>query len=101
MLLSCKDRAGLVVNVTAIIPQTDKAIRVPFAVKLRVLNRLLNIDIRLGRLDWIVNCAHLTFCAVAHFRKVVAAEPWRGVKDPQIGRMTIVLSLASCAIALE
>ena len=67
MLLSCKGRAGLVVNVTTIIPQTDKAFRVSLAIKLRVLDRLLNID---GRLSWVVNCAHLTLCAAAqHFRK--------------------------------
>ena len=67
MLLSCKGCAGLVVNVTTIIPQTDKAFRVSLAIKLRVLDRLLNID---GRLSWVVNCAHLTLCAAAqHFRK--------------------------------
>ena len=63
MLLSCKGRAGLVVNVTTIIPQTDKAFRVSLAIKLRVLDRLLNID---ARLSWVVNCAHLTLCAAAH-----------------------------------
>ena len=62
MLLSCKGRAGLVVNVTTIIPQTDKAFRVSLAIKLRVLDRLLNID---ARLSWVVNCAHLTLCAAA------------------------------------
>ena len=70
MLLSCKGRAGLVVNVTTIIPQTDKAFRVSLAIKLRVLDRLLNVD---ARLSWVVNCAHLTLCAAAqYFRKVVA-----------------------------
>jgi hypothetical protein len=67
LLLSCKGRAGLVVNVTTIIPQTDKAFRVSLAIKLRVLDRLLNVD---ARLSWGVNGAHLTLCAAAqHFRK--------------------------------
>jgi hypothetical protein len=67
LLLSCKVRAGLVVNVTTIIPQTDKAFRVSLAIKLRVLDRLLDVD---ARLSWFVNCAHLTLCAAAqHFRK--------------------------------
>jgi hypothetical protein len=64
VLLSCKGRAGLVVNVTTIIPQTDKAFRVSLAIKLRVLDRLLNVDVRLS---WVVNCAHLTLCAAAQY----------------------------------
>lgn len=65
MLFSCKDRAGFVVNVTAIVAQTDKTVRVTLAVKLRVLNGLLNIDIRFDRLGWVVNSAHLALGAVA------------------------------------
>ena len=53
----------MVINATAIIPQTDKALRILLAVGFRVLNSFLDIDFRLG---WGVNGAHLTFCAVAH-----------------------------------
>jgi hypothetical protein len=84
MLLSCKGRAGLVVNVTTIIPQTDKTFRVPLAIKLRVLDRLLNID---ARLSWVVNGAHLTLCAAAqHFRKSCDGALWgRGRPTKQVG----------------
>ena len=61
MLLSCKGCAGLVVNVTTIIPQTDKAFRVSLAIKLRVLDRLLNID---ARLSW-VDCEDVAAVATA------------------------------------
>lgn len=64
MLFCCKVCAGLVVNTTAIIPQTDEALRVLLAVDFRVFNRLPDIDFRLG---WGVNGAHLTSCAVARF----------------------------------
>jgi hypothetical protein len=63
VLLCCKVCAGLVVNATAIIPQTDKALRVLLAVGFRVLDGLLDIDFRRG---WFVNCAHLTSYAVAY-----------------------------------
>ena len=63
VLFCCKVRAGLVVNVTTIIPQTDKALRVLLAIGFRVLNSILDIDFRL---DCVVNGAHLTSCAVAH-----------------------------------
>lgn len=64
MLLCCKGCAGFVVNATAIIPQTDEALRILLAVRFRVRNRLLNIDFRLR---WCVNGIHLSLCAVARF----------------------------------
>lgn len=64
MLLCCKGCAGFVVNATAIIPQTDEALRILLAVRFRVRNRLLNIDFRLR---WCVNGTHLSLCAVARF----------------------------------
>ena len=64
MLLCCKGCAGFVVNATAIIPQTDEALRILLAVRFRVSNRLLNIDFRLR---WCVNGSHLSLCAVARF----------------------------------
>ena len=63
VLFCCKVCAGLVVNVTTIIPQTDKALRILLAIGLRVLNSILDFDFRLVG---VVNGAHLTFCAVAH-----------------------------------
>jgi hypothetical protein len=74
VLFCCKVCAGLVINATAIIPQTDKALRVLLAVGFRVLNRLLDIDFRLDRG---VNGAHLTFCAVA-LTKLIDAD--RGLR---------------------
>jgi len=53
-----------VVNATAIIPQTDEALRILLAVSFRVGNRLLNIDFRLR---WCVNGTHLSLCVVAPF----------------------------------
>jgi hypothetical protein len=84
-LLCCKGRAGLVVNATAIIPQADKAIRVFLAVNPCVLDRLLDIDFRL---DWFVNCAHLTCCAVAQFGDfAVCLQQYRGsTVDPLLPR---------------
>jgi hypothetical protein len=64
VLLCCKGCAGFVVNATAIIPQTDEALRILLAVRFRVGNRLLNIDFRLR---WCVNGIHLSLCAVARF----------------------------------
>ena len=64
MLFCCKGCAGFVVNATAIIPQTDEALRILLAVRFRVGNRLLNIDFRLR---WCVNGTHLSLCAVARF----------------------------------
>jgi len=64
VLLCGKVCAGLVVNATTIIPQTDEARRILFAVSFRVRNRLLNIDFRLR---WCVNGSHLSLCAVARF----------------------------------
>jgi hypothetical protein len=98
VLLSCKGRAGLVVNVTTIIPQTDKAFRVSLAIKLRVLDRLLNID---ARLSWIVNCAHLTLCAAArHFKSSCDGALW-GRGDPQNGSgASTVLSDRQNALSL-
>jgi hypothetical protein len=64
VLLCGKVCAGLVVNTTAIIPQTDEARRILLAVSFRVRNRLLNIDFRLR---WCVNGSHLSLCAVARF----------------------------------
>jgi hypothetical protein len=64
VLLCCKGCAGFVVNATAIIPQTDEALRILFAVRFGVRNRLLNIDFRLR---WCVNGSHLSLCAVARF----------------------------------
>ena len=64
MLLCCKGCAGFVVNATAIIPQTDEALRILLAIRFRVGNRLLNIDFRLR---WCVNGSHLSLCAVARF----------------------------------
>jgi hypothetical protein len=64
VLLCCKGCAGFVVNATAIIPQTDEALRILLAVSFRVRNRLLNIDFRLR---WCVNGSHLSLCAVARF----------------------------------
>jgi hypothetical protein len=64
VLLCCKGCAGFVVNATAIIPQTDEALRILLAVRFRVRNRLLNIDFRLR---WCVNGSHLSLCAVARF----------------------------------
>jgi hypothetical protein len=52
LLLCCKVWAGLVVNATAIIPQTDKALRVLLAVDFGVCNGFLDIDFRRG---WFVN----------------------------------------------
>jgi hypothetical protein len=80
VLLSCKGCAGLVVNVTTIIPQTDKAFRVSLAIKLRVLDRLLDID---TRLSWIVNGAHLTLCAAAHTSESSCDGALRGRGVPQ------------------
>ena len=62
MLLCCKLLAGLVVNAATIIPQADKTRRVLLAVGFCVINRLLDVNFRL---DWCINGAHLTFCAVA------------------------------------
>jgi hypothetical protein len=62
VLLCCKLFAGLVVNAAAIIPQADKTRRVLLAEGLGVINRLLNVNFRL---NWVVNCAHLTFYAAA------------------------------------
>jgi len=64
VLLCCKGCAGFVVNATAIIPQTDEALRILLAVSFRVGNRLLNIDFRLR---WCVNGTHLSLCVVAPF----------------------------------
>jgi hypothetical protein len=64
VLLCGKVCAGLVVNTTTVIPQTDKARRILLAVSFRVRNRLLNIDFRLR---WCVNGTHLSLCAVARF----------------------------------
>jgi hypothetical protein len=64
VLLCCKGCAGFVVNATAIIPQTDEALRILLAVRFRVRNRLLNIDFRLR---WCVNGIHLSLCAEARF----------------------------------
>jgi hypothetical protein len=99
MLLSCKGCAGLVVNVTTIIPQTDKAFRVSLAIKLRVLDRLLNID---ARLSWVVNCAHLTLCAAAqHFRKSCDG-PCGGEEIRQTGRGLPQYSVRGwCAITFQ
>src|ERR1700692_1865697 len=89
MLLSCKGCAGLVVNVTTIIPQTDKAFRVSLAIKLRVLDRLLNID---ARLSWVVNCAHLTLCAAAqHFRRLWGGAFGGGKPQDRSGPSTVLV----------
>jgi hypothetical protein len=64
VLLCCKGCAGFVVNATAIIPQTDEALRILLAVRFRVGNRLLNIDFRLR---WCVNGSHLSPGADALF----------------------------------
>jgi hypothetical protein len=98
VLLSCKGCAGLVVNVTTIIPQTDKAFRVSLAIKLRVLDRLLNID---ARLSWVVNCAHLTFCAAAQHSEGRATGPV-GEEIHKTGRGLPQYSCGEgCAIAFE
>jgi hypothetical protein len=51
-LFCCKGRAGLVINVVAIIAQADKTVRVFFAVGFRVIDSFLDFNDRLG---WFVN----------------------------------------------
>jgi hypothetical protein len=82
VLLCCKGCAGFVVNATAIIPQTDEALRILLAISFRVRNRLLNIDFRLR---WCVNGSHLSLCAVARFevqeKRMDTVQPTR--HEPQ------------------
>jgi hypothetical protein len=51
VLFCCKGCEGFVVNATAIIPQTNEALRVLLAVNLRVRNGFLDIDFGLGGLS--------------------------------------------------
>jgi hypothetical protein len=75
VLLCCKGCAGFVVNATAIIPQTDEALRILFAVRFGVRNRLLNIDFRLR---WCVNGSHLSLSQLRASRSQIGAWPRSG-----------------------